>query len=227
MNVTSLFFVSSSLFSFERGHISLLPLAILFMAQCFVFAQSAASAFLFFARLSFAVAVVVAVSLVFSQTQRNISINGCGGDGKFALQYVQLTLPCVTPCARFRNVLIALSRPPSTRSLDVKRVAIRPCCPRDTILIPFRNVVASIFAFFPPRCLLLTVLTCPSGTTNFSRTGSPAPREHASTRAPLQPRPIATRPRVFLRVLKVARFHVAYRDRHAAIQRRNAPARRS
>ena len=40
------------------------------------FTLSAASAFLFFARLSFAAAVVVAVSLVFSQTQRNISING-------------------------------------------------------------------------------------------------------------------------------------------------------
>ena len=36
MNVTSLFFVWSSFFSVERGHISLLPLAILFMTQCFV-----------------------------------------------------------------------------------------------------------------------------------------------------------------------------------------------
>ena len=40
------------------------------------FAQSAASAFLFFTLLSLAAAVVVAVSLNFSQTQRNISING-------------------------------------------------------------------------------------------------------------------------------------------------------
>ena len=40
------------------------------------FTLSAASAFLFFARLSFAAAVVIVVSLVFSQTQRNISING-------------------------------------------------------------------------------------------------------------------------------------------------------
>ena len=36
MNVISLFFVSSSLFPVERKHISLLPLAILFMTQCFV-----------------------------------------------------------------------------------------------------------------------------------------------------------------------------------------------
>ena len=36
MIVTSLFFVSSSLFPVERIHISLLPVAILFMTQCFV-----------------------------------------------------------------------------------------------------------------------------------------------------------------------------------------------
>ena len=40
------------------------------------FAQSAAPAFLFFALLSFAAAVVVAIFLSSSQTQRNISING-------------------------------------------------------------------------------------------------------------------------------------------------------
>ena len=39
-------------------------------------AQSAASAFLFFALLSFAAAVVIAILLSFSQTQQNIHING-------------------------------------------------------------------------------------------------------------------------------------------------------
>ena len=40
------------------------------------FAQSAASAFLLFTLLSLAAAVVIAFFLNFSQTQRNISING-------------------------------------------------------------------------------------------------------------------------------------------------------
>ena len=76
MNVTSLFFVSSSLFSVERGHISLLPLAILLMTQCFVllrvllplsFSSRVFPLLLLSSLLSFS---------VFSQTQRNISING-------------------------------------------------------------------------------------------------------------------------------------------------------
>ena len=36
MNVTSCFFVSSSLFPVERGHLPVLPLAISFMTKCFV-----------------------------------------------------------------------------------------------------------------------------------------------------------------------------------------------
>ena len=55
---------------------SLLPVAILFMTQCFVLLRVLLPLSFFFTLLSLAAAVVVAVSLLFSQTQRNISING-------------------------------------------------------------------------------------------------------------------------------------------------------
>ena len=72
----ALVFGCSTFSSIERGQISSLPLAIFIHEIILCLAQSAASAVLFFARLSFAAAVVVAIFLVFSQTQRNISING-------------------------------------------------------------------------------------------------------------------------------------------------------
>ena len=76
MNVTSLFFVSSSLFPVEHIHISLLPLAILFMTQCFVLL----SVLLPLSYSSRFFPLLLLSSLhsfsVFSQTQRNISIKG-------------------------------------------------------------------------------------------------------------------------------------------------------
>ena len=75
MNVTSLFFASSSFFPVESTNRSLLPLAILFTSLCFILFSVLLPLSFFLALLSLA-AAVIAFLLSFPQTQRYISING-------------------------------------------------------------------------------------------------------------------------------------------------------